>query len=245
MRLGSTDLQNTLSFLTSIKNCNDVDEINRLILQTTNSFGIESFIGGFIPRLAQRPVDQSKNVLVGHWPAEWAKIYFAHNMLYRDPTIRHILLGKQTFVWSDLTTADTLSVNERRVMDKAREFGLRAGCTVPMLSLDGEYVGFSFAGRHVDASPEAKGVMTLLSSFAFARALEIRRSASEHAVRLTRREHEVAQWIAAGKTDWETSIILGVSEKAIAKHVNNIRIKTGAVNRTHAIAECIRCGLIT
>ncbi|RYC28404.1 helix-turn-helix domain-containing protein [Ciceribacter ferrooxidans] len=51
--------------------------------------------------------------------------------------------------------------------------------------------------------------------------------------------------IGAGKTDWEIGVIFGVSEKAVAKHVYNIRMRLGAVNRAHAVAEAFRLRLIS
>lgn len=54
---------------------------------------------------------------------------------------------------------------------------------------------------------------------------------------LTARERDALAFVAGGKTDWEISIILGVSESTARFHVDNARKKLGAVNRAHAIAR--------
>jgi DNA-binding CsgD family transcriptional regulator len=53
---------------------------------------------------------------------------------------------------------------------------------------------------------------------------------------LTARERDALRWVAAGKSDWEISVILGVSQNTVRFHVDNARRKLGAVNRAQAVA---------
>jgi len=62
---------------------------------------------------------------------------------------------------------------------------------------------------------------------------------------LSRREREVLQWAAEGKTEWEIGQILGLSEHTADKFVRSARLKLAAENRTHAVAQALRLGLIT
>ena len=62
--------------------------------------------------------------------------------------------------------------------------------------------------------------------------------------RLTPREIECLAWASNGKSEWEISQILGISEHTSEKHMINARKKMGALTRTHAVAEAIRLGLI-
>jgi LuxR family transcriptional regulator, quorum-sensing system regulator BjaR1 len=59
---------------------------------------------------------------------------------------------------------------------------------------------------------------------------------------LTVRERDCMGFVAAGKTDWEISVILGVSERTVRFHVENARGKLGAVNRTQAVAKLVARG---
>jgi len=56
-------------------------------------------------------------------------------------------------------------------------------------------------------------------------------------VRLTDRERDALAWVAEGKSDWEISMILGLSETTVRFHVDNGRKKLGAVNRAQAVAR--------
>lgn len=50
------------------------------------------------------------------------------------------------------------------------------------------------------------------------------------------RESEILQWAKAGKTNWEISVILGLSERAVKFHMQKIERKLNARNKAHAIA---------
>jgi LuxR family transcriptional regulator, quorum-sensing system regulator BjaR1 len=63
-------------------------------------------------------------------------------------------------------------------------------------------------------------------------------------VRLTSRERDSLALVADGKTDWEISVILGVSEATARFHVDNARRKLGAVTRAQAVARLVNQRLI-
>lgn len=63
-------------------------------------------------------------------------------------------------------------------------------------------------------------------------------------VGLTPRERDALGWVAQGKSDWEISVILGVSEATARWHVDNGRRKLGAVNRAQAVARMAAAGLL-
>ncbi len=63
--------------------------------------------------------------------------------------------------------------------------------------------------------------------------------------RLTPREIEVLHWLKEGKTSWEISKILQISERTAIFHINNVKTKLNAVNRTQAVAIALGKGLIS
>jgi len=62
---------------------------------------------------------------------------------------------------------------------------------------------------------------------------------------VTPREVECLKWAAEGKTEWEISEILSISEHTADKHLSNVRRKLGAANCAQAVANAIRWGLIS
>ena len=52
-------------------------------------------------------------------------------------------------------------------------------------------------------------------------------------------------WSAEGKTAWEISQILHISERTVVFHLQNASEKLGVVNRQQAVAHAISLGLVT
>lgn len=61
---------------------------------------------------------------------------------------------------------------------------------------------------------------------------------------LSQRELEVLKWLKEGKSSWEISAILNISERGVNFHINNILIKLNAANRVHAVALALADKLI-
>ncbi|HEY6872559.1 MAG TPA: LuxR C-terminal-related transcriptional regulator [Geobacteraceae bacterium] len=58
------------------------------------------------------------------------------------------------------------------------------------------------------------------------------------------REKEVLNWVKYGKSTWDISKILNISERTVKYHINNIMRKLDAVSRPHAVAIALATGLI-
>lgn len=69
-------------------------------------------------------------------------------------------------------------------------------------------------------------------------------AAADVPFRLTARELECLQWSAIGKSSWEISTILSISESAVNFHMANIRAKFDVGSRRQAVVQAIRFGLI-
>src|SRR5690606_19583800 len=61
---------------------------------------------------------------------------------------------------------------------------------------------------------------------------------------LTQRELTCLQWVAIGKTSWETGRILGLAERTINFHIQNACRKLGVHGRQAAITAALRTGLL-
>ena len=72
-----------------------------------------------------------------------------------------------------------------------------------------------------------------------------KRSIREDIPRITEREIECLQWASIGKTAWEISMILSISERTVGFHLTNAATKLQANNRTHAVSIALKKGLIT
>lgn len=60
----------------------------------------------------------------------------------------------------------------------------------------------------------------------------------------TRREMEVAKWLAWGKTNDEIGRILEISPFTVKNHIQRILIKLNASNRTQAVSRAVGLGIV-
>jgi DNA-binding CsgD family transcriptional regulator len=61
---------------------------------------------------------------------------------------------------------------------------------------------------------------------------------------ISARELDCLKWIAAGKTAWEASVILGISERTVRFHLNGAREKLNCMTTTQAVAKAVSQQLI-
>jgi DNA-binding CsgD family transcriptional regulator len=59
------------------------------------------------------------------------------------------------------------------------------------------------------------------------------------------RELDCLRWVAAGKSAWESSVILGISERTVRFHLNSAREKLNCTTTTQAVAKVVAQQLIT
>jgi DNA-binding CsgD family transcriptional regulator len=61
---------------------------------------------------------------------------------------------------------------------------------------------------------------------------------------LSPRERQVLKWLSLGKTSWDISVILRISERTVNYHVNNIMKKLDVTNRLQAVSEAVNMEII-
>ena len=62
--------------------------------------------------------------------------------------------------------------------------------------------------------------------------------------KLTKRELDALSWTAQGKTAWEVSVILGMSEKTVNFHLGNVMRKLGVNSKHQAVLICVNAGIL-
>lgn len=98
-----------------------------------------------------------------------------------------------------------------------------------------------FAGR--DFAPDEGLAIQMAGLVLTERLMSLAEPPAEE-VTLTPRERDCLGFVADGKTDWEISVILGVSEATARFHVDNARRKLGTVSRAQAVARLVNQRLI-
>lgn len=210
-------------------------------------FGYDAFIITGLPRNAHENLADCK--LVSGWPTAWEQHYQSSRFVHVDPVIAHIRGTADPFLWQEAVEA-TGAVRGMEVMHEARSFGLAEGLCVPFHHIDGSEAGVSFGGGQIHLSADERAGLHLVAIYAMSAAKAIARRHSDGTdnepplAPLSDREIECLKWASAGKTAWETSVILAISMRTVEQHLASASRKLRVVSRTQCVAEALRRGII-
>lgn len=235
-------LSKSWQFVEAIEQADDVSAVAEVLVDVAAQYGFSSVFGGLLPRGGEprsfsrlRPL-----ILVQHVPAAWAERYNQGDYLFRDPVFRRLCEDMNPFTWLDSYRTSNERGDVELIQDGAAAFGLTDGYVIPVATLDGRVAAVSFGGSAVDLSPADAMALNFAVSFAIGHFLKLHTPPRPGLPTLTMREAECLLWAGEGKTDWETSVILGISRSTVIKHIASARDKLGAVNKTHAVALAMR-----
>ena len=147
------------------------------------------------------------------------------------------LLGRP-FLWSEASLPTKALYGA--YWEALGEFGAVEGLGVPTIS-GGHRAGVSLAFATGDWSPAERRAMEF-ACYAFIDKVRSLAPRPPEPPRLTTRERDCLAYVAEGKTDWEISKILGISQNTAHQYVESGRKKLGAATRAQAVARFLMLG---
>lgn len=187
---------------------------------------------------------------LSNYPESWFSAYFAKGLQKHDPVVKYCFENITPIRWDQLMLMERyFDAVGLEIMQQAADAGLVNGVSIPIKSPSSEIAIFSLATDNPDDIDtrmlEVLPYAQLFSSRLFEAHSRINQAVSgASAFKLTAREIECLFWACEGKTTWEISKIINVTERTIVFHLASATKKLGAVNRQHAVAKALICGLI-
>lgn len=220
------------------------EDVTDRLAATFASFGFSTFLIAGVP---EPPYRLEPHIILNGWPAEFAEHYTRENYYQDDPIAAWCRRTTDPFEWSEARYDVSTLPRAAELMKMAADFGMRQGFCVPIRRGNGFQACVTMAGEQPDLTPRAKRAVHLISLYAHKKAVSVLgthqgQPSVQHL--LTQREREVLLWSAQGKSSWEISVILGVSERTVNWFIANASRKLDAVNRTQAVVNAIRSGEI-
>lgn len=179
-----------------------------------------------------------------NWPPAWISLYQARKFYAADFSVAEARRRLAPFSWREVKAQRSLSKAEQELWDTALQWGWSDGFSVPIHG-PGGYLGIvtMAGGRTPTASQRDELHLLALHTHERCRVLSRFNAVTEPAEALTQRELECMRWVAAGKTDAETAIIVGLSRETVKGYVDSARHKLGAGTRPQAVARLVLAGL--
>ncbi len=188
------------------------------------------------------------------YPDEWVNHYITQDYVRVDPIITVGPKRLVPFLWDDIASPGQLEGRQVTLYAEASDLSIAKGMSIPIHGHKGEFAMMSVvpAGTPQEAEKtlsEFRNTLHLLALYYHNHAGTMLIEKSYGGTRkksvLTARERECLQWAAIGKSTWETSVILHISEASVVFHVENAKRKLDVTNRTHAVVRAIMLGLIS
>jgi DNA-binding CsgD family transcriptional regulator len=181
------------------------------------------------------------------WPQDWHDLYMSRGWLAQDFIVAEACRRMAPFCWDDVRAERVLSSAEEEVHAAARAYGWTDVFAVPVHGPAGYQGLVTMASKaRGSLSPQDKAALHVMALTIHERC----RSAVGFGnldgppVKLSKRELESMQWVAAGKTDWEISQLLGVTAATVHFHVERAKKKLDTKTRAQAVALLVLYGLV-
>jgi len=177
------------------------------------------------------------------WPEEWQKKWVDENYILHDPICKYALTTFQTFEWQ---TAYALASDfGKRILEEGLKYSSPFGIAIPIRAGDLPQGIISIGFDKKVPKRDIISLIEMVSIHCYTHILRLL-DIMEHPIaeKLTKRETDILNFVAAGKTNWEVSKILDISEHSVAQHMKNIARKMNAANRAHAVTLAIKSGQI-
>ena len=220
-------------FSAFLANADTTQEVAEALHRALQPFGFEACLfAQLAPTTTPAP-----DILADLWPSAWSRHYFTEGLVARDPCAAQYLRTSQLFSWRSVAQRRLLR-EERSVIETAAAFGLQDGFCLPVHGANGQVGVISLAGQSVEHSRNVRFVIEAAGYCSYQKLGRLRRASAQPV--LTRRQAEVCDWAAAGKTAAETAAILGIAEATVEQHLKDSRARLGAANTVHTVVTAIK-----
>lgn len=233
-------------FLDSLQNTHGIEALRDMMGRHLERIGFNRFA-----YLAIRiPGNPKVPFVITTYLDDWAIHYQDHDYMNFDPVVSMAGQSVLPFEWLSINDKRRATKRQRLVLNEAGDFGMKGGFTVPIHGPGGAMAAMSASSdvnhkEFNDLWEKHKHDVHLMGLYYHvAVGNSVLDTDTPSLVRLTDRERECLLWTARGKTAWEASEILHISEETVVFHLKNAMRKIGVFGKHHAVVKAIMLGLI-
>lgn len=183
----------------------------------------------------------------GNFPERWMRYYNRYNLHEIDPIISYAEHKMGTFTWKEIPDHFSLSAKQKKFLKATAKAGIHNGRFTPLRGPGNQFAGMAVATSRKGAAPHiGADLLTAYCNQFYIVWRRFHQAAVPHIKQpsLTMKEKEILSLVARGKTDPETSYILGISRHTVNMHLRNIFRKLETNNRVHATSKALLMGII-
>jgi DNA-binding CsgD family transcriptional regulator len=244
--LSSSDALNLLEIIHGSLSCDAEEDFSGLFpkMQELFPFDFAGALSGRHNAGNELFIDHGINV---SFPDEWLREYSEKNYFYQDFITKETFRTCKPRHWAYLTKSYEETV-PKEIKTLNLDIGMKECYTHGVNSFKPGQKGsmFCFSGPSIKSDTRTIVIMEYIIPhlhLALSRICDKQPIAKAN-VTLSSRELEVLNWLKKGKSSWDISVILKISERTVNYHVYNVMGKLEVVNRPQALAVAAGMGLI-
>jgi DNA-binding CsgD family transcriptional regulator len=228
-----------------LNDANSVQELFDRWIALARSYGAITTSYHFTPALHSQLGERSMVALTGH-SEEWTKLYNDPAFRKNDPVPDYVIRTGRAISWKAAIKSQKLTPEQANFVAIMREHGLKDGIGMPLFGPNGResYASMSIGRTITEADTDLIHDMVAIGQVAHRRATMLVMRDYATRIDFTKRESEVLQWMARGKSNSEIGAILGISPSTVDTFARKIFAKLGVNDRISATLEGIARGLV-
>lgn len=240
------DLEKLGDFIEKSRATTTFEELIRILEATLTQYGFDE-ISYHLQPINPKNKDP---IVYCTYAQEWVSYYLDQKYHEIDPIVTNGSKEMLPFRWRDYLRSLSLSDQQKHFLREGADYGVSEGLTIP-IQMPGEYIPvFSvvnklpereFSKILPEISESLLNYILIFNNFGYNL---LRPRGTPTTVRITKREAECLTWVGKGKTNWDISQILGISERTVSFHIENAKSKFGVNTRQQAVVEALLASLI-
>ncbi|MBI3752854.1 MAG: autoinducer binding domain-containing protein [Deltaproteobacteria bacterium] len=235
--LSTGELQSLLETIDRLARCRDADKFEDIF----KAVKTVSFLLPYEMSLCAIGNGSSLTVnklINNKFPQDYLGIYFTPEMIRSNPFVRETLMLARPRFWN------AKDYKRNKIVSTKMDIGLNKGISSSLSEANGITTFLCLANPTEKPHQHHLRIVDFLMPHLHHTLSRIYKSSNGNGngyePSLSNREAEVIKWVMEGKTNWEISAIMSISEATVKFHLLNIFRKLDVVNRGHAVAKALQ-----
>lgn len=222
-----------------------VPKVLRVLREELIARGVTKSSYHFTPRFGS-PIGPSAIVEYWRYPKDWIARYNQPEFRANDPIPDYVMREGKILTWQQCIAAQSLTTAQRNFVDQLTAHGLVDGVGIPLFGANRReaYVSILFDRIVKEKDRNIVREIVVIIDAAHRLLVQMLFETDKKQMEFSRREQEVLNWIAKGKSNTDIATILGLSSSTIDTFVRRIFRKLDVGDRVTAVVKGMSCGFV-
>lgn len=234
-------------FVVETYETDDIGALRDICVNFFRSVGIEMMSYHHLPPPGAKDYTPNITVAAVGFPKEWSELYVENNFFDVDPIPKRALDSTIPFWWSEISKDPSLTSEELEYLDALSAANIGDGLAVSVFGPHGRngYAALGFGKKKMDLSIVDIAALQWACQLGHQRYCGLLRSKAPNGVTLSKREVEILEWVARGKSNSVIADIVGISTYTVDTYLRRIYGKLHVSDRVTAALRGMAIGLVT